>query len=160
MQSKGFVSHRLRLHREQTPNGIFSVTKCVQPRRPVLDEAIREFVVSSFRFCVERGDIELRAFVVMPDHFHILVGLLKDLTLSFWMKCLMSFVSAKTTSRLRTLGCHWQEGYHDTKVHTEKQFNYLTDYIHVNPVRAGLVASPAEWNTSSAGALRWVRLTW
>ncbi len=160
MKRKRYASHRLRLHRERTPNGIFSVTKCVQPKRPVLDEEIRDFVVCSFRFCVERGDIELRAFVVMPDHFHILVGLLKDLTLSFWMKCLMSFVAAKTTSRLKELGCHWQEGYHDTEVRTEKQFNYLADYIHDNPVRAGLVASPEEWNASSASSLSWVRLTW
>ena len=160
MKSKRLESHRLRLHREQTPNGIFSVTKCVQPKRPVLDEEIREFVVSSFRFCVERGDIELSAFVVMPDHFHLLVGLLRDLTLSFWMKCLMSFVSAKTTSQLRVFGCHWQEGFYDTAVHSEKQFNYLTDYIHHNPVRAGLVASPEEWNASSASSISWVKLTW
>jgi REP element-mobilizing transposase RayT len=160
MKSKRLESHRLRLHREQTPNGIFSVTKCVQPKRPVLDEEIREFVVSSFRFCVERGDIELSAFVVMPDHFHLLVGLLKDLTLSFWMKCLMSFVSAKMTSQLRVFGCHWQEGFYGTEVHSEKQFNYLTDYTHDNPVRAGLIASPEEWNASSASSLSWVRLTW
>jgi len=160
MKSKIFAAHRLRLNREQTPNGIFCVTKCVQTKRPVLDEEIREVVVSSFRLCVERGDIELGAFVVMPDHFHLLLGLLKDRTLSFWMKCLMSFVSAKTTSRLRVFGCRWQQGFYDTEVQSEKQFNYLTDYIHGNPVRAGLVASAEEWGASSSGALRWVRLTW
>ena len=57
-------------------------------------------------------------------------------------------------------GCHWQEGFYDTEVHTEKQIHYLTDYIHDNPVRAGLVASPKEWSTSSAHSLSWVRLTW
>ncbi len=160
MKRQRFESYRLRLHREQIPNGIFSVTKCVQPKRPVLDEEIRNFVVSSFRFCAQRGDIELRAFVVMPDHFHILVSLLKEWTLPLWMKCLMSFVSAKTTSRLRVFGCHWQEGFYDTAIHSEKQFNYLTDYIHDNPVRAGLVASPEQWSASSARSLRWVRLTW
>ena len=160
MKNKRFESHRLRLHREQTPGGIFSVTKCVQPKRPVLDEEIRNFVVSSLRFYVERRDIELRAFVVMPDHVHVLVSLLKEWTLSLWMKCLMSFVSAKTTSRLRMCGCHWQEGFYDTEVHTEKQFHYLADYIHDNPVRDGLVASPEEWSASSARSLSWVRLTW
>jgi len=160
MESKIFAAHRLRLNREQTPHGIFSVTKCVQPKRPVLDEETREFVVSSFRFCVERGDIELGAFVVMPDHFHILMGLRKDWTLSYWMKCLMSFVSAKTTSRLQVFGCHWQQGFYDTQVHSEKQFDYLTDYIHGNPVRADLVKGPEEWSASSADSPSWMRLTW
>jgi len=160
VKGKSFASHRLRLHREQASTGIFSVTRCVQPKHPVLDEEFRDLIVSSFRFCVERGDIELGAFVVMPDHFHILAGLLKNLTLSLWMKCLMSFVAAKTTNRLKAFGCHWQKGFYDTQVRTEKQFTYLIDYLHDNPVRAGLVVSPEEWTTSSAHCPSWVKLSW
>ena len=121
---------------------------------------MRNLIVSSFKFYVKRGIIQLGAFVVMPDHFHVIVALLKDLTPSLWVHHLMSFVGAKTTRRLRAFGCHWQEGFYDNEVHTEKQLNYLIDYIHDNPVRAGLVAKPEEWSASSACSLSWVRLTW
>ena len=71
-----------------------------------------------------------------------------------------SFVAAKTTPTLKAFGCCWHEGFYDTQVRIERQFHYLTDYIHDNPVRAGLVAKPEEWSASSAQSYSWVRLTW
>ena len=112
MKSNRFESHRLRLHREQTPNGIFSVTKCVQPKRPVLNEEIREFVVSSFRFCVERGDVELRAFVVMPDHFHIFIGMKPSIALSDLVRDIKNN-SCTFINEKKWIGgkFNWQEGF-------------------------------------------------
>ena len=96
----------------------------------------------------------------MPDHFHVIVNLLGELTLSAWMHNLMSFISAKTARSLRASGCCWQDGYYDTKVRSERQFNYLIDYIHYNPVAAGLASKSEEWTPSSARSHKWVKLTW
>ncbi len=48
----------------------------------------------------------------MPDHVHILMRLLKEWTLSLWMKCLMSFVSVPNNSILKatpTLSTHFHK---------------------------------------------------
>ena len=117
-------------------------------------------VVSAFEYSVRRGDVRLGAFVVMPDHFHVLVGLCENITLRSWMHGRMSFIAGKTNAFLRSQGCSWQDGYYDTEVRSRKQFYYLVDYILNNPVVAGLVGSPEKWDASSAGGYDWVDLTW
>ena len=104
--------------------------------------------------------MEIAAFVVMPDHFHLVAALLNDLTVSIWMHRLMSFVAGRTDGSLRPSACRWQPNFYDTEIRTEKQFNYLIEYIHDNPVRAGLVQRPEEWLASSARSTAWVRLSW
>jgi REP element-mobilizing transposase RayT len=160
MHRKPFAFHRLRRHRHQLNTGVFSAAKCVQPKRPVLKQQTSDLIVSSFQFYVERGDIEVGAFVVMPDHFHVIVNLLSYLTLSAWMHNLMSFISAKTARSLRASGYCWQDGCYDTKIRSERQFNYLIEYLHYNPVAAGLVLKPEEWPPSSARSHKWFTLTW
>ena len=160
MKKSRFAGHRLRVDRRETPNGVFSLTKCIQPKRPALGETERNLIVASLRFCVERGDVEIAAFIVMPDHFHLLAALWNDLTVSMWMHRLMSFLAGKTDRSLRASACRWQAGFYDTEIRTKKQFHYLIDYIHDNPVRAGLVQRPEAWHASSAQSAAWVRLTW
>jgi REP element-mobilizing transposase RayT len=136
------------------------VTKCLEPRKNVLGPKQRQIIVSSLQFTVERGDIQLAAFVVMPDHFHVLVGLLEHLTVRRWMHLQMSYIARTTNAFLRSEGCRWQDGYHDTEVRSQKQFNYLVDYIRNNPVEAGLVNYPEEWDATSATGFEWVNLVW
>ena len=46
----------------------------------------------------------------------------------------------------------WQEGSHPEAIFTEKFSRQKMDYLHLNPVRAGLVETPDEWPYSSAQA--------
>ena len=159
MKRKRFTSHLLRLYRDLSP-GVFFVTKCVQPKRAVLGKKEQSLVVSSLKLFVRRGDVQLAAFVVMLDHFHVMVEILGDSTVGKWMRCIMSFVAARTADQFRVHRCHWQEGFYETRVKSEKQFWYVVDYIHANPVRSGLVERPEQWPASSARSPEWVRLTW
>ena len=117
-------------------------------------------IVSCFRFYVEQGEIEVGALVVMPDHFHILLSLNGRWTVSQWMRALMSFVGRKTGTRLRSAGSRWQKGFYETEIRAAKQFHFMVDYIHYNPVRAGLVKLPEEWEASSVCPRSWITLTW
>ena len=65
----------LRLHRLRDAPSTFFVTKSLRPEKPVLDSDLREVIVDAFVFAVEHERIYLRAFVVMPDHWHALLGL-------------------------------------------------------------------------------------
>ena len=43
----------------------------------------------------------------------------------------------------------WQHQFGDRFVRNEKEFDARLDYLHLNPVRKGLVSKPEEWRWSS-----------
>src|SRR5439155_20867995 len=94
--------------------------------------------------------IYLRAFVVMPDHWHALFALREPWTLPKFMHDFMSYVGRKTNRLLTAHDTAWQDGYYDTHVKTAKQFEYVAYYIEQNPVVKGLVESPERWDAASA----------
>jgi putative transposase len=143
-------SRNLRLHRWIDASATFFITKSLHPKRPVLDPEARAVVVSAFRFAVEHSRIYLRAFVVMPDHWHGLFALREPWTLPKFMHDFMSYVGRRTGRFLSTHDTAWQDGYYDTHVKTAKQFEYVAYYIEQNPVVKGLVDSPGQWDASSA----------
>jgi len=86
----------------------------------------------------------------MPDHWHALFALRDPWTLPKFTHSLMSHVAAKTSPYLRTLGVVWQDSYYETRVRTGRQFRYIAYYIEQNPVKAGFVEKPEDWEASSA----------
>ncbi len=143
-------SRNLRLHRLSDIPATFFITKSLHPKKPVLDKDVRDIIVSALAFAVQEKRIYLRAFVVMPDHWHALFALREPWVLPKFMHVLMSHVAGKTSAVLRTYQTCWQDGYYDTRVKTSKQFEFITYYIEQNPVAKGLVENPEEWEASSA----------
>ena len=45
----------------------------------------------------------------------------------------------------------WEEGYHGEEIYSEEFFMTKLSYIHMNPVRAGLVVKEEEYLNSSCG---------
>jgi len=105
----------LRLHRAKDVSAAFFITKSLHPKKPVLNKAARETVTSAFAFAVQRERIYLRAFVVMPDHWHAPFALREPWTVPKFMHDLMSYVGGTTSQLLRGHKTSWQDGYYDTK---------------------------------------------
>jgi REP element-mobilizing transposase RayT len=108
-------SQNLRLHRLSDTPATFFITKSLLPKRPVLDEGAREIIVSGFAFAVRQQRIYLRAFVVMPDHWHALFALREPWTLPKFMHHMMSYVGGKTSALLTHHETSWQDGYYDSR---------------------------------------------
>jgi len=143
-------SENLRFNRFKDYPATFFITKSLYPKRPALNTEARQIIVSALSFAVAKRRICLRAFVVMPDHWHALVGLINPWTLPRFMHAMMSHVGAKTSEFTDSYQTTWQDGYYDTRIRTAKQFGYVTSYIEQNPVAKGLVDKPEQWDTSSA----------
>ena len=143
-------SKNLRLQRWTDASVTFFITKSLQPKRPALDSEARAVIVSAFRFAVGDNRIYLRAFAVMPDHWHALFALREPWTLPKFMHDFMSYVGGKTNRAPTKHGTTWQDGYYDTHVKTGKQFEYVAYYIEQNPVAKALADSPEQWDASSA----------
>jgi putative transposase len=153
-------SSSLRLHRLSDIPATFFVTKSLHPKKPILRREAREIIVSAFDFAVQQKRIYLRAFVVMPDHWHALFALCEPWKLPKLMHHMMSYVGARTTTLLQSCETSWQDGYYDTRVKTAKQFEFVACYIEQNPVAKGLVNEPGQWDASSASKPQLVTEPW
>jgi len=144
-------SKNLRLHRLSDVSSNFFVTKSLRPKKPVLNSELRQVIVEAFAFAVQSKRIYLRAFVVMPDHWHALIGLREPWTLPRFMHAFMSHVGAKTSAHLTRQKTSWQDSYYETLIKTSRQFTYVALYIEGNPVKKALVTTPEGWAEGSAG---------
>jgi len=92
---------------------------------------------------------ELQAWVVMPNHVHVLILPLAALAqITHWIKGR----TAREANLLlgRTGETFWQHESHDHWVRNRKEFDRIVAYIEENPVSAGLAATPEDWPWSSA----------
>ncbi len=92
----------------------------------------------------------LHAFVVMPNHVHLLAT--PALALPKLTKSLKGITSKRANTMLAMTGtCFWQEESYDHRVRNEREFEKIRSYIEENPVRAGLAREANEYRWSSAG---------
>ena len=91
---------------------------------------------------------ELHAFVVMPNHVHVLVT--PGVTTRHWLGPLKGFTAHEANRVLGRGGPFWQDESYDHLVRDDQQFRRVQRYIEHNPVRAGLAASPEQFAWSSA----------
>ncbi len=153
-------SRNLRLHRLSDAPATFFVTKSLLPKKPLLNSGLRQLIVDSFEYAVRQERIYLRAFVVMPSHWHAVFALREQWTLPRFMHSLMSHVAAETSSHLFFHGSTWQDSYYETRVRTARQFRYIAYYIEQNPVNGELVDKPEDWKESSASRTDLVTDPW
>ena len=85
----------------------------------------------------------------MPDHWHALMGVQYPLTLSRAVQSVKWQAARKLNQRRGTTGAVWQHQFWDRFVRHAREFNERLTYLHLNPVRKGLVKRPEDWRWSS-----------
>jgi putative transposase len=81
---------------------------------------------------------ELTDFVVMPNHVHVLAGMLGDADVVRQCYSWKKYTATKINELLGRKGRLWHEESFDHLVRREEQFEMLRDYIRHNPEKAGL----------------------
>src|SRR5215813_8469451 len=102
-------------------------------RRRDLFLDILEQVRAKYQFVVA-------GYVVMPEHFHLLIGEPRVAKLSANQMRLWDDAPPPS---------FWQPRYYDFNVYTRRKYIEKLRYIHRNPVKRGLVESPELWRWSS-----------
>jgi REP element-mobilizing transposase RayT len=92
----------------------------------------------------------LHAWVVMPNHVHVLLTPAKENPMPSIIHSWKSFTANQANKILGRQGSFWQREYFDRKIRNEKHFENAIVYIHNNPLKAGLCEAPEEWRFSSA----------
>jgi putative DNA methylase len=92
----------------------------------------------------------LLAWVVMPNHVHVLVELSEEVRLPDLLHSWKSFTAIEANRILGRSGIFWMPEYFDRYIRDEKHLANAVSYIHENPVKAKLVARVEDWRWSSA----------
>jgi REP element-mobilizing transposase RayT len=135
-------------------------------RNPVIAKMVQESLLA---FDSQR--YRLLAWVVMPNHVHALFQPMNGWTVAkivaSWKKFTAreispgnanlpiggSDVAGNANLLIGGLGSGspvWHREYWDRYIRNQRHFNQAIDYIHQNPVKAGLVATAESWRWSSA----------
>lgn len=92
----------------------------------------------------------LHAFVVMPDHFHLLVTVGSDMTIERAVQLVKGGFAFRAGKELGLKAPIWQKGFSEVRVIDSDMFENQREYIYNNPVVANLSANAAAYPHSSA----------
>jgi REP element-mobilizing transposase RayT len=136
-------------------------------------KSYRDLVVECLNYCIREKALILYGYVIMSNHLHMVVqsgnGELSDLLRDF-----KKFTAAKIIAKIKSepesrrewilerfklaTESHsrnknyqfWQYGNHPEEIYSNKFMWSKLDYIHLNPVRAGIVEKASQYIYSSA----------
>jgi len=94
---------------------------------------------------------ELLAWVLMPNHVHILLRTCKGYALKDVIHSIKSFTASEANRLLERKGRFWSPDYFDRFIRDRTHYTRTIEYIENNPVAAGLCSRPEEWPWGSAG---------
>lgn len=135
------------LTRYQQTRNVHHITFSCYQHQPLLSSpAARDLVVQSLERVRQWYGFYINAYVVMPDHVHLLISEPERGKLSVAIQMLKQIVSRELHSGGTPL---WQRRYYDFNVWSFEKFKEKLRYIHENPVRSGLVDKPEDWKWSS-----------
>ena len=143
--------------RAHAPGGTFFFTLTLRDRR---SKALTEHIDSlrdALRHELSRRPFHVDALVVLPDHLHALWTLPEGDTdySGRWRSIKSRFV--RELSRKGVIiprndkgeaEC-WQRRFWEHQIKDDEDLSRHIDYVHINPVKHGLVAKVADWPWSS-----------
>ena len=133
----------------------------------------RDCIIDCLDYCIKNKGMIIYGYVIMSNHIHMIVqseqGELSDLLRDFkkfTAKTILEKIQTEpesrrewmlerfrlaTESHIRNKNFQfWQYGNHPEEIYTNKFMWSKLDYIHLNPIRAGIVSKASEYIYSSA----------
>lgn len=110
----------------------------------LLDNALQSF---------NGRQVELVSFVIMPSHIHILAGANCGYRMEQVLLALMNWTEERLDAELGIEGRVWSRQYREQVIRDEEHMFAAIDFIHNDPVRAGLCTEAEDWEHSSANGM-------
>ncbi len=147
----------------------YFITSSIVGKLPLfLNPEISSIITDGLQFLIKERNIKVYACVIMPDHIHFIsegTDLAKHISSfkSFTARSIVDYLTRENRSKelivLRNQKlAHktdreyqiWTEGFHPKQISSDQIMEQKVNYIHYNPVKAGLVANQLDWEYSSA----------
>jgi REP-associated tyrosine transposase len=91
----------------------------------------------------------LHEFVIMPDHFHVLLTVGTEMTVEKAVQLIKGGFAFRAGRELGFRAPVWQKGFSEIRVNEQEVFLDIRRYIHANPVKRFLVTAEADYPYSS-----------
>ncbi len=135
--------------RIQFEDAIYHITVRGNNRQDIfLDDADRTFFLDLLKRVSHRFGLEIFAFCLMGNHFHLFLRTPEG-NLSQAMHWLVGTYAGYFNWKNRRSGHLFQDRYKSVLVTEDNHWLHLSMYLHLNPVRAGLVERLADYRWSS-----------
>jgi REP element-mobilizing transposase RayT len=133
-----------------------------------------DLLLESLIYCQKNKGLEIYSWVIMSNHIHLIASAknenlsdiirdFKKFTAKQIFKAIQDNPKESRKSWLILALSHqnqiwfWEDGYHGEEIFSLKFFRSKVNYIHQNPVRAGIVEKEEEYLNSSAGDFYGIR---
>jgi putative transposase len=143
-----------RKHRVIIPGACYHICNRATEQRLLFKvKADYELWIRTLKEALEKYPLNIYAFCVMPNHWHILASCHSGELFMRAMQWLGATHAIRWRKRAESVGkgAVYQSRYRCHRVKPNQIFWVVARYIERNPVRAGLADSPFVWEWSSAG---------
>lgn len=145
-------------------------TTCNGWLRLLEQDSCKDIVIRSIIFLNKKYKAEVLAYVIMPNHIHLILFFKDKNELSNWMRDLKKYTAVMIRKELENLGMSnlveairvdgpkkqvfkiWEERFDDLYLESTNILEVKLEYIHLNPLqeRWNLVTRPENYHYSSA----------
>ena len=127
---------------------VYFLTHVTYKRKPILVNHA-DILKNSLNRVKSEYVFEIIAFVILPNHFHILIDPDTNDVSKLMRKFKLTFSAGYRAIHKIDSGRAWQYRFWDHVIRNQEDMNRHIDYIHYNPVKHGLVTNPFDWEHSS-----------
>lgn len=125
-----------------------------------------DILLDSLRYCQVHKGLLIYGYVIMTNHIHLIIGS-SDQKLSDVIRDFKKFTATKIVNAVKSNPREsrknwllwllqkddaiwfWEEGYHGIEIVGTDFFRTKLNYIHLNPVRTGIVSREEDYRYSS-----------
>lgn len=136
------------LRRLKDSRTTYFITAVTFDRKPILTD-FGSIFLDSLQHISRVKSIELIAWAILPDHFHLIVNC-ENISVSSYVQSVKQSFSAKYRAQTEYRGRVWQLRFWDHIIRDEQDMRRHLDYVHYNPVKHGVSKIPFSYPLSSA----------
>ena len=144
----------MNFRRYYIPGSAIFITQVVENREPVfLNPKYLNLLHDILRKVKELHPFVMLGYVLLPDHFHLIIQPTEESNFSDIMHSLKPNFT-REYKKLTGLSSSqntkfWQKRFWDHVIRDDRDLENHLHYIHFNPVKHGYVKDPREWTDSS-----------
>jgi REP element-mobilizing transposase RayT len=155
-----------KIHNQQ---GVYFLTATVTQWVDVFTrKEYADMVIASLKHCQKEKGLLIYGWVIMSNHLHMIASSKQGFELSNTLRDFKKFTATQIVNSIEANPkesrkswllwllkkdeeiTFWQPGNHPVEIHTEEFYRQKLNYIHKNPVRAGIVECEEDYIYSSA----------
>lgn len=171
-----FITKQMNGHKIVNQNALHFMTFTVVGWIDIFTrQAYKEIIIESMKYCMKEKGLSLYGYVIMSNHLHVIMSAQEDYLLSDIVRDFKKYTSKKIIDNIKssheesrrewmlklfkyyakynknnTLYQFWRRDNRPTELTSPKWINQKLAYIHLNPVRSGLVDKSEDYIYCSA----------